>query len=250
MSEQNSSHVLAESLSALMDNQASELELQRVLKASELDLAVKNTWSRDQLVGAVLRGETDAVALPKMALPDFAAKVSAAIAEEEAQFEESLKSANKPIQQGQVLVSSGGQAAQAHTSWRYQLGRMAMVASVAGLVIMASQQFTGTQPLVDSRVATINSTAPVTEQPLVTLPSGINSPVINTRTVAAQTGYETRPQESRRVMFQPLQPNSGGTDEEVTRYVNQMIRAHSDNAAMNSGQGVLPYARVVITDEE
>lgn len=245
MSEQNSSHVLAESLSALMDNQASELELQRVLKASELDLAVKNTWSRYQLVGAVLRGETDAVALP-----DFAAKVSAAIAEEEAQFEESLKSANKPIQQGQVLVSSGGQAAQAHTSWRYQLGRMAMVASVAGLVIMASQQFIGTQPLVDSRVATINSTAPVTEQPLVTLPSGINSPVINTRTVAAQTGYETRPQESRRVMFQPLQPNSGGTDEEVTRYVNQMIRAHSDNAAMNSGQGVLPYARVVITDEE
>ena len=40
------------------------------------------------------------------------------------------------------------------------------------------------------------------------------------------------------------------SDEEVSRYVNQMIKAHSDNAAMNSGQGVLPYARVIITDEE
>jgi sigma-E factor negative regulatory protein RseA len=65
-----------------------------------------------------------------------------------------------------------------------------------------------------------------------------------------QTGYETRPQENRRVMFQPRQATTVVSDEEVSRYVNQMIKAHSDNAAMNSGQGVLPYARVIITDEE
>jgi sigma-E factor negative regulatory protein RseA len=84
------------------------------------------------------------------------------------------------------------------------------------------------------------------------LPSGLTSP-INTRTVALQSGYETRPQENRRVVFQPRQPVSAATlvsDEEVTRYVNQMIQAHSDNAAMNAGQGVLPYARVIMTDEE
>jgi sigma-E factor negative regulatory protein RseA len=65
-----------------------------------------------------------------------------------------------------------------------------------------------------------------------------------------QTGFEPRPQENRRVMFQPRQPTTLVSDEEVSRYVNQMIQAHSDNAAMNSGQGVLPYARVIITDEE
>lgn len=89
-----------------------------------------------------------------------------------------------------------------------------------------------------------------TETVAPTLPSGFNSPAINTRTVAVQTGYETRPQENRRVMFQPRQAGSVVSDEDVTRYVNQMIQAHSDNAAMNSGQGVLPYARVIMTDEE
>ena len=57
MSEQNPSQTLAESISALMDNQASELELQRILKASEQDPAVKATWARYQIVGAALRGE-------------------------------------------------------------------------------------------------------------------------------------------------------------------------------------------------
>lgn len=233
MSEQNRPQTLAESISALMDNQASELELQRILKASEQDAEVKATWSRYQIVSSFLRGEhLRGEGLRGEQLPeinsDFAARISAAIAAEDTLVAEPVPAAKK-AQQG----------------WFYQLGRVALVASVAGGMIIG----VGTTQ-VTTQVASNTVVTPVPIEAAVNLPSGINSPAINTRNVAVQTGYETRPQENRRVMFQPRQAGTTVSDEEVSRYVNQMIKAHSDNAAMNSGQGVLPYARVIITDEE
>jgi sigma-E factor negative regulatory protein RseA len=47
---------LRESLSALMDDEADDLELGRVLRAMEEDGEVRATWARYQLVSAVLRG--------------------------------------------------------------------------------------------------------------------------------------------------------------------------------------------------
>ena len=230
MSEQNLPQSLAESISALMDNQASELELQRILKVSEQDPDIKATWARYQMVSAVLRGER--ASQTTIVLPDFAARVSAAIAAEE---------------QSVVVKPQQG--------WWHQLGRVALVASVAGGMIISVQQYNNTS----SHGTDLASNNTVISAPIApVLPSGINGPAINTRTVALQTGYETRPQENRRVMFQPRQAVTANaaaattmvSEEEVTRYVNQMIQAHSDNAALNSGQGVLPYARVIITDEE
>lgn len=237
MSEQNRPQTLAESISALMDNQASELELQRILKASEQDAEVKATWSRYQIASSFLRGEqVIGGQLRDEQVPvissDFAARISAAIDAEEALVAQPAPAAKK-AQQG----------------WFYQLGRVALVASVAGGMVLGVNQMNATDPTA-SQIASNTAVAPVAVEPTVTLPSGINSPAINTRTVAVQTGYETRPQENRRVMFQPRQAGTTVSDEEVSRYVNQMIKAHSDNAAMNSGQGVLPYARVIITDEE
>ncbi len=234
MSEQNRPQNLAESISALIDNQASELELQRVLKASEQDADVKATWSRYQITSGVIRGEQTPV-FSSLVMSDFSARLSVAIAAEETYTATpaSIKSETTKPQQG----------------WFYQLGRVALVASVAGGMVFSVNQF-NSNGVNSSQIA--NNVAPVSApvESTVSLPSGINSPLINTRNVAVQTGYETRPQENRRVMFQPRQATPVVSDEEVSRYVNQMIKAHSDNAAMNSGQGVLPYARVIITDEE
>lgn len=78
MTEQTQSPVLVESLSALMDNEASELELQRLLKALDADPELKATWSRYQVASAGLKGK-----LPVLAPSDFASRVSAAIDLEE-----------------------------------------------------------------------------------------------------------------------------------------------------------------------
>lgn len=233
MSEQNRPQVLAESISALMDNQASELELQRILKASEQDVEVKATWARYQMASAVIRGEQAPIVMS-----DFAARISAAIDEEDAL-----------VAQAPAATQTTGKPQQ---GWLYQLGRVALVASVAGGMILGVNQLNTTGSPAASQIASNTVAAPV-QTPVdaaVPLPSGFNGPILNTRNVAVQTGYESRPQENRRVNFQPRQPNTAVSDEEVSRYVNQMIKAHSDNAAMNAGQGVLPYARVIITDEE
>ena len=94
-----------------------------------------------------------------------------------------------------------------------------MVASVAGGMVLGVNQMNGTDQT-SNQIASSAAVAPAPSETAVTLPSGINSPAINTRTVAVQTGYETRPQENRRVMFQPRQSSTAVSDEEVLRYVN------------------------------
>ena len=51
------SEVLQESLSALMDNEADDLEVRRVLQATEQDSALRGTWERYQLARSVLHKE-------------------------------------------------------------------------------------------------------------------------------------------------------------------------------------------------
>lgn len=50
---------LAESLSAMMDDEASEFEFRRVLKESAADTEVKYKWERYHMLSAVLRGDLD-----------------------------------------------------------------------------------------------------------------------------------------------------------------------------------------------
>src|SRR5690554_6715693 len=116
MTQQTNSHPLAESISALADNQASELELQRILKASESDPEVNATWSRYQVTSAAMRGD-----LPILELSDFAARVSAAIDKEETYKVEPESAPKKPV------------------GWWQNLGRFAVATSVAGGVVLFAQ---------------------------------------------------------------------------------------------------------------
>lgn len=72
-----SRETLQESLSAVMDNQADELELRRVLAASD-DPELRATWMRYQLARAVMHKD---LLEPRL---DIAAAVSAALADEPA----------------------------------------------------------------------------------------------------------------------------------------------------------------------
>ncbi len=66
-----SREALQETLSAVMDNEADELELRRVLAACGEDAELRSTWSRYQLARSVMHREPT---LPKL---DIAAAVSA-----------------------------------------------------------------------------------------------------------------------------------------------------------------------------
>lgn len=240
MTEQIQPPVLAESLSALMDNEASELELQRLLKALDVDPEVKTTWSRYQIASAGLKGK-----LPVMASGDFAARVSAAIDAEEIYSQQ-------PIVVSKPEIATAGNVVAMPRPWWHQLGRAAVAASVAGALVVGVQQYQSIAPQTAEVAANTPVTVPANapETKAANLPSGINAPALSARTVAVQSGYESRPQENRRVMFVPRQEAAPVYNEDVTTYVNQLIQEHTDNASMNSGQGMLPYTRVILIEEE
>ena len=67
---------LRESISALMDNEASEIEMHRVLKSIESDDEVRSTWRRYQLASFTLKRQ-----LNNSSLIDISVDISAQIAE-------------------------------------------------------------------------------------------------------------------------------------------------------------------------
>jgi sigma-E factor negative regulatory protein RseA len=228
MTEQTTHHPLAESLSALMDDQASELELQRLLKASESDAELKEAWSRYQLISAAMRRD-----LPTVASGGFSDRVSAAIAGEE--------------------TYQTGSSPKTGSNWWHNTGRFAVAASVAAAVIIGVQQFdSGSAPGVVGTPAVADVEVERTElSPAVSLPAGYQAPSLSARTVCAQSGYEPRQQESRQVIFIPRQSSPQQVSaEQIRDYLNQLIEEHADHASLNSGQGMLPFARVVMTEEE
>ena len=113
-----SREALQESLSAVMDNEADELELRRVLSAVD-DAETRATWSRYQVARAAMHKE---LLMPKL---DIASAVSAALADEATP----VKAARGP--------------------WR-SVGRLAVAASVtlavlAGVRLYNQDEITGAQ---------------------------------------------------------------------------------------------------------
>jgi len=117
-----SREALQESLSALMDNEADELELRRVLSASE-DAQLRSTWARYQVARAVMHKD---LLVPNL---DIASAVSKALADEAA-----------PVVAPVEAVAG---------RWR-GLGRLAVAASVtlavlAGVRLYNQDEVMGTQ---------------------------------------------------------------------------------------------------------
>lgn len=136
-----SREALKESLSAVMDNEADELELRRVLGASD-DAELRATWSRYQIARAVMHQE---LLEPRL---DIAAAVSAALADE------ALPVADKVVR----------------GPWRL-VGRLAVAASVtvavlAGVRLYNQDEVSGTQ-LAQQQAAQPALTSPQLQSPAV-----------------------------------------------------------------------------------
>jgi sigma-E factor negative regulatory protein RseA len=151
---------LLESLSAVMDNEADELELRRVLAATD-EAAVRATWSRYQLARAAMHKD---VVVPRL---DIASAVSAAIAEEKV-----------PARTGSL--------------WR-GVGRLAVAASVtlavlAGVRLYNQDSVSGVQVAQKAPEQPATLTAPQVQGPAVL--AGYNTSV---EAVPATAGAQAQP---------------------------------------------------------
>lgn len=225
MSQSSNRTQLNESLSALVDNEASELEIHRLLASAEQDAEIRERWHRYQLARAAIKGE--AVGAVSM---DFADGIRQAVSSLE--FDE-------PVQQ------PGRRDQQQGNRLKANAGRAAIAASVAAVVLVGAQQLQlagfGAGGQEEFAQQTPESSLPVA-------PSSINIPTINVQNVsggdvlpptAAPRGLEYAPS----IQQQQLQ------DEQIRRYIRQLMFEHAESAAQNSGSGLLPYTRVPVEEE-
>lgn len=158
---------LHESLSAIMDNEADELELHRVLSHGSQDAEVRSTWSRYQIARAALHRE---LMDPKL---DLSARISAQLAQEDATIKPEIVSRTLSF------------------SW-HSMGRVAIAASVT-LAVLAGVRFYNQSQTPERGGLAARSTlaAPATATAAVIPPA---TPVGVEGKVELQTVSETREQ--------------------------------------------------------
>lgn len=109
------SEQIGESLSALLDNEADDLELRRVLKACEQDSEVGQTWSRFSLVQSLLHDSAVTVSA------DLRDRVAAAIQADTLSASQSASQSKKDFES----------PTRSFSGWRQSLSKVAVAASVA-----------------------------------------------------------------------------------------------------------------------
>lgn len=205
-----------QSLSSLMDSEADELALRRVLKASQEDAEVAETWHRYHLIRSVLHKE-----LEQPQLFDLSDRISAAIEQEEAvvatpdavQAQPSEKGASKVIH----FLRDASQG------W---LGKSAIAASVAAAVVLLLPQPSTDQPMLATQ-----SAAPIyqTELPRQSrVPTGSSGVQLVSAGAEQATAYH-------------LVDNQKQRQEQLIR---AYLMQHSEYVSATGTHGMMPMVRV------
>jgi len=205
---------LDQSLSALMDGEATDMELHRLLKEVSEGSELRDKWKRYHMVSSALKG--DAAITPI----DYSAAISAAIDEESSHRQS-------------VLAGFVGSA-----------GRFAIAASVALVAVLGVQQLNSPLDSVTpvSEFAGIEQVDEENVGPAIQFPSGFQ-PIINARTVSAG-GNNKSSQFVTPVIEVRQQAERNYSEAQLRAYMNDVMARHSNHAALNSNQGMLPFARL------
>jgi sigma-E factor negative regulatory protein RseA len=192
---------LRESLSALMDDEANELEVQRLLARGGEDEPLRQTWVRYNLARDALKGST--IGLPQV---DISHHVRTAI-------------------------EAGEHAGGARVGLRERLLRpvasFAVAASVAAMVIIGGQQLAQ----VDNPAGFAGDNALATSASPVGM---LNS--LGATPIQASFGTQSVP---------VLLPATRTAYQELARQrMGRYMQEHAQHAALNSPQGLIPFARV------
>jgi len=219
MLENNQTTAIHESLSALMDDQASEMELLRVLKATEQQPELRQRWANYQMISASMRNE-----VPEAPYVDLSSFISKALEDE------SVHSV--------VVVEK---------TWLHRVGRMAIAASVAGAVVVNGQLSgfgVNSGEAGDEAVLAVSGAPSISGAvPSNALPAGFRAPEFSARTVSSHKSMPAAVAPTLVKRAPSVQVNRRPSPE-VQAYLQQVMQLHADNASVNTGRGVLSYARV------
>lgn len=195
---------MRESISALMDGESDELELERILSRVGTDPEVRQIWMRYAIAQQAAHGHD--VAHPQW---DISAQVQRAII-------------------GEDTASPTTTRATFKQRFLRPLTNFAVAASVALTVVIGGQQ-----------LAQIGSSTPYEQgdRALATSASPVGW-VNSLGATSVQAGYGTQAVP----MLQPVMLNA--YQDLALRRQRQYMQEHAEQAALNSPQGLVPFARV------
>jgi len=205
-----------EEMSALMDGEATDLEVRRVLRNMEQDQALCHKWSRYQMVSAVLKGETHGQATQWQAV-DLSARLARALENEDCH--KGVPGAAPKKGFNELVIKP--------------FANVAVAASVSAAVILGWQSFNNQSVSVSGPVA--SASAPGAQ--LAMAPVNTAGSPLMTVSQSNDNGYRMVPVIPRQDI---IRYNPQNDDE-----LNDYLISHSGNAAFNTAYGVAPYARVV-----
>lgn len=190
---------LRESLSALMDGEASEIELHRILAHVE-DEELRSAWSGMHRNSAILQGDAAISSI------DISRAVSQSVSE--------LGEISSVVPTEEHSSSRG---------MRRSLVSFAVAASVTAVVVFSGQQ------LLTSADGGLPAAA------------GSSGPVNASGAVPVRASFGSQPEQPSLT----LQPAAGTGYQELARQrLRKYSQAHAEEAALNTPQGLVPFARV------
>lgn len=196
--------VLQQSLSALMDNEADELELLRVLKASD-EPELRAAWTRFQVARTAMHNET------AFSSVDLSARIMAAIDAEPALVTEP------------VMASVSADSAEPRKSYSMAwLGRVAIAASVT-LAVLGGVRFYNQDALQQETMVA------QTEQRLPAAAPAQSSVVLASYSAQGTSAVIT--------------PAASGQESWYERRLPSYLRQHAQQTSVNKTESGLPYAR-------
>jgi len=232
MSKQESDSVfdetIRESLSALLDGEATELETRRILANSESNLEIRSTWSRYHVASRAMRGESTGVTTL-----DLSSSIAAAIADEPVYSDVASGAANdKQHFYGGAIAS--------------HIGKLAIAASVAVVAVFAANQIMVQTVTPDSSVEVARvANVPSAQEDLSSasnLPMGYGTPGLSVRNVSTDGGQlEQRRYNNAPFEFVP-RADAQATNPAVEEFLRQLMAEHANVGS--EAQGTMPFERV------
>jgi sigma-E factor negative regulatory protein RseA len=226
---------MEESLSALVDGEASDLEVRRVLKACDKKSELRECWRRYHVVSQVLKDSK----VPKNNSPDISVDLSACI--REAIVNEPSLNINANIDQSTSTVKTTNVKRSAKSFW-YDAGRFAIAASVAAAVVLGVQYTSVDQSPAPAAFVSELSTS---------LPGQVVYKDLASKNIVETVSHLPNGNKpSIQINKQPITISSedlkvGSNDmQDLQRQLNRLMLEHIENASQNNYQGILPYARV------
>jgi sigma-E factor negative regulatory protein RseA len=195
---------LRESISALVDGEANEMDLHRVLKASETDGDVRQSWRRYQAISAVIKNEERS-----LLQIDISAGVKTALADDKVAIGGRISEMLKPMMSVAVAAT-------------------VTVAILTGTQIYQVASGGGNASL--NEVATtenFNSSAPVTAGQFnnLAMPASVSTDVY---------AKPSQAQLDKRAY----------ADAVAEQRLHSYMYRHVENSSISTGSGVMPFARV------